>query len=157
MAKVNIKLCVNGAWYELAVNPWERLVDVLRERLHLTGTKVGCGEGECGACTVNMDGKAILSCLLLAAKADGKEILTIEGLQKGLKLHPLQEAFVTEAAIQCGFCTPGMLMSSRALIDKNPNPTREEIKDAISGHLCRCTGYNQIIEAIETVGKNVKG
>lgn len=148
MAKVNIKLRVNGVWHELAVNPWERLVDVLRDRLRLTGTKVGCGDGECGACTVNMDGKAILSCLLLAAKADGKEILTIEGLQKGLELHPLQEAFVTEAALQCGFCTPGMIMAANALLRADPNPSENAVRENIANNLCRCTGYDKPVKAI---------
>ena len=156
MAKVNIKLCVNGVWYELAVNPWERLVDVIRDHLRLTGTKVGCGEGECGACTVNMDGKAILSCLLLAAKADGKEILTIEGLQKGLELHPLQEAFVTESAIQCGFCTPGMIMAANALLRTDPNPSESVVRENIANNLCRCTGYDKPVKAILKASRVIK-
>ena len=156
MAKVNIKLCVNGVWHELAVNPWERLVDVLRDRLRLTGTKVGCGEGECGACTVNMDGKAILSCLLLAAKADGKQILTIEGLQKGLELHPLQEAFVSEAAVQCGFCTPGMIMAANALLRIDPNPSESVVRESIANNLCRCTGYDKPVKAVLKAYRAIK-
>jgi carbon-monoxide dehydrogenase small subunit len=156
MAKVNIKLCVNGTWYELTVDPWERLVDVLRDRLRLTGTKVGCGEGECGACTVNMDGKAVLSCLLLAAKTDGKEILTIEGLQKGLELHPLQEAFVSEAAIQCGFCTPGMIMAANALLKTDPNPSESVVKENIANNLCRCTGYDKPVKAVLKASRTIK-
>lgn len=156
MAKVNIKLCVNGTWYELTVDPWERLVDVLRDRLRLTGTKVGCGEGECGACTVNMDGKAVLSCLLLAAKTDGKEILTIEGLQKGLELHPLQEAFVSEAAIQCGFCTPGMIMAANALLGIDPNPSESAVRENIANNLCRCTGYDKPVKAVLKASRTIK-
>lgn len=148
MTKVNIKICVNGTWHELAVKPWEKLITVLRERLGLCGTKVGCGEGECGACTVNMDGKAILSCLMLAAKADGSKILTIEGLQKGTELHPLQKAFVRESAVQCGYCTPGMIMAANALLENEPDPTEERVRVNIPNNLCRCTGYEKPVKAI---------
>ena len=133
--------------------PYWTLLKLLRERLGLTGTKEGCGIGECGACTVLLDGIPVNACLILAPKVKGKEILTIEGLGNRDRLHPLQRSFVDHGAVQCGFCTPGILMSSRALLEKNPSPTREEIKDAISGHLCRCTGYHQIIEAIEAAKK----
>jgi carbon-monoxide dehydrogenase small subunit len=148
MARVNISICVNGRWHELAVEPWERLVDVLRDRLGLTGTKVGCGEGECGACTVNMDGKAVLSCLTLAARADGKQILTIEGLQKGSELHPLQEAFVSEFAVQCGYCTPGMIMAANALLQSEPDPTESVVRENLANNLCRCTEYENPVKAI---------
>lgn len=126
-----------------------RLLDVLRDTLHLTGTKEGCGIGECGACTVIVDGEAVNSCLMLAASAEGKAVTTIEGLEKDGRLHPLQEAFLRNHALQCGFCTPGFIMSAKALLDRNPHPTREEIIEAVSGNLCRCTGYEQIIEAVE--------
>ena len=153
MGKIEVAITVNGAKYCLEVGPKERLIDVLRERLHLTGTKEGCGVGECGACTVILDGEAVHSCLVLTAQVDGSEILTVEGLEEDGQLHPLQQAFIKHHAIQCGFCTPGMLMSAKVLLDKNPNPTREEIKTAIEGNLCRCTGYEQIIEAIESVAE----
>ena len=157
MAKVNINVGVNGRWYELAVEPQERLVDVLRDRLGLTGTKVGCGKGECGACTINIDGKAILSCLTLAVQADGKEILTIEGLQKGAELHPLQEAFVKEAAVQCGYCTPGMIMNAKTLLDRNSNPSEKEVRKTLSSNLCRCTGYDRPVKAVIEAAKTMRG
>ncbi|GFN21810.1 (2Fe-2S)-binding protein [Thermanaeromonas sp. C210] len=153
MSLLDLKLKVNGKEYRVRVKPHKRLLDVLRDDLHLTGTKEGCGIGECGACTVIMDGRAVNACLVLAASAEGKEIYTIEGLEQDGKLHPLQEAFMRHNALQCGFCTPGMIMSAKALLDRNPHPTREEIKEAISGNLCRCTGYRQIIEAIEEVSR----
>jgi carbon-monoxide dehydrogenase small subunit len=147
VGKVNITIRVNGAWHELAVEPWERLVDILRNRLMLTGTKVGCGQGECGACTVNLDGKAVLSCLVLAVQADGREILTIEGLQQGSELHPIQKAFVSESAIQCGYCTPGTIMAAYALLQRDPNPTEETVRRSLANNLCRCTGYHQPVKA----------
>lgn len=143
-----LKLRVNGEDYELFVEPWKSLADVLRDELNLTGIKIGCNEGNCGSCTVLVDGKAIKSCLLLARKANRKEVLTIEGLAKGGKLHPLQEAFVEHFAVQCGFCTPGMILAAKALLDENPDPTEEEVKEMLSGNLCRCTGYVKIIEAV---------
>jgi carbon-monoxide dehydrogenase small subunit len=148
--KKQIRLKVNGSEVDLPIKPHWTLVDVLRNEIGLTGTKKGCGKGECGACTVIMDGKAILSCLVLAIQAQGKEIFTIEGLSREGKLDPLQEAFVKYGAIQCGFCTPGMIVTSRALLNKNPKPTEEEIKRALSGNLCRCTGYVKIIEAVRS-------
>lgn len=156
MAKVTVNIGVNGKWHELAVEPYETLLDVLRNRLGLTGTKFGCGKGECGACTVNIDGKAILSCLTLAAQVDGKEILTIEGLQKGAELHPLQEAFVKHSAIQCGYCTPGMIMAAKALLDHNSNPSEEIVRKALSGNLCRCTGYDKPLKAVLEAAKTVR-
>jgi carbon-monoxide dehydrogenase small subunit len=151
-----IKITVNGEIHELTIKPWRTLLEVIREELKLTGTKEGCGLGECGACTVIMDGKTVNSCLVLASEADGKEILTIEGLADGDKLHPIQEAFVIHGGMQCGFCTSGMILSAKALLEKNPNPTEEEIKEGISGNFCRCTGYSKIIESIQTAAKNLQ-
>ena len=148
MNNVNIKLKVNGFWRELSVEPGERLLDVLRLRLGLTGTKEGCGEGECGACTVNLNGKAVLACLVLAAQADNSEIKTIEGLQKGVELHPLQKAFVEESALQCGFCTPGMIMAAHALLHELPNPSEDQVRTGLANNLCRCTGYDKPIRAV---------
>lgn len=156
MNDIKVTITVNGTRHCLKVEPKERLLDTLRERLHLTGTKEGCGVGECGACTVILDGEAVHSCMVLTAQIDGSEVLTVEGLEVDGRLHPLQEAFIKHHAVQCGFCTPGMLMSAKALLDKNPNPTREEIRTAIEGNLCRCTGYEQIIEAIESAAKSLK-
>lgn len=156
MAKEKIQLEVNGKKFNLKVNPDELLVDVIRNDIGLTGTKVGCREGECGACSVILNGKVIPSCLVPVMKADGGKILTIEGLEKEGELHPLQKAFVQKGAIQCGFCTPGMLLSAKNLLDQNANPTLEEIKIAISGVLCRCTGYQKIIEAIRTASEIIR-
>jgi carbon-monoxide dehydrogenase small subunit len=151
-----IELKVNGEVYEVAVDVHRTLLEVLRENLGLTGTKEACDLGECGSCSVIMDGKAVLSCLTLAMEAQGKDILTVEGLEQEGKLHPLQQSFVDHGAIQCGFCTPGMIMSAKELLDKNSSPTEEEIKKAISGNLCRCTGYVKIIEAVKAAaGKEV--
>ena len=152
-----INITVNNQPYRLSVPPRRTLLEVIREDLGLTGTKEGCGLGECGACTVLMDGQAINSCLVLAAEADGKEITTIEGLADGDRLHPIQQAFVDHGGLQCGFCTPGMIMSAKALLDKNPTPTEEEIKQGIAGNLCRCTGYTKIIESIKAAAENIGG
>jgi carbon-monoxide dehydrogenase small subunit len=143
-----IQLTVNGTPYELAVEPWRTLLQVIRDELKLTGTKEGCSLGECGACSVIMDGKVVNSCLVLAVDADGKDILTIEGLANGAELHPIQKAFLTHGALQCGFCTPGMIMAAKALLDENPKPSEDEVRAGIAGNLCRCTGYTKIIEAI---------
>jgi carbon-monoxide dehydrogenase small subunit len=148
-----IKFILNGVSTEVSLPPHWTLLTLLREKLRLTGTKEGCGIGECGACTVLLDGVPVHSCLLLALKVEGREVQTIEGLGSRESLHPLQQSFIDHGAVQCGFCTPGILMSSKALMEKNPCPTREEIKEAISGHLCRCTGYHQIFEAIEAITK----
>ncbi|SMB99506.1 purine hydroxylase delta subunit apoprotein [Thermanaeromonas toyohensis ToBE] len=143
------RLKVNGKEVQVEAPAGITLLRLLRDYLGLTGTKEGCGEGECGACTVLLDGVAVVSCLLPAAKAEGREVTTIEGLAQGQKLHPLQEAFISEGAVQCGFCTPGMILSAKSLLDSNPCPTKEEIKEAISGNLCRCTGYSQIVRAVQ--------
>jgi carbon-monoxide dehydrogenase small subunit len=144
-----LTMTLNGESVTVEVEPFELLVDVLRDKLGLTGTKIGCNEGECGACTVIMDGLAVLSCLLPVMKAQGREVVTVEGLGRDDELHPLQQAFIEKGAVQCGYCTPGMIMSAKALLDENPQPSAEEIEEAIAGNLCRCTGYLQIIEATE--------
>lgn len=143
-----LKLTVNGREYEVAVSPHRTLLKVLREELGLSGSKEGCDFGSCGACTVIIDGKPVLSCLTLALSCEGKEILTIEGISSGGKLHPLQENFMKYGAVQCGYCTPGMIMSAKALLDENPNPSELDARRAISGNLCRCTGYVKIVEAV---------
>jgi len=151
-----IKLRVNGESYELPVEPKRLLVDVLRDNLGLTGTKKACEFGNCGSCTVLINGTPVLSCLTLAIEAQGKDILTVEGLARNGQLHPLQQAFVEYGAIQCGFCTPGMLLSVKALLDENPQPTKVEIKEALSGNLCRCTGYAKIIKAVEVAAQKMQ-
>jgi carbon-monoxide dehydrogenase small subunit len=156
LEKTRVKFRVNGQDIELDVDPMATLLDVLREQLGLTGTKRGCDAGDCGACTVIMDGKAILSCLTPVLQATGKEIVTVEGLAQEGILHPLQEAFIECGAVQCGFCTPGMLLSAKALLKQNPSPTSEEVKVAISGNLCRCTGYKKIVDAIMLTAKRIK-
>lgn len=148
MEKLTIRLTVNGDDYEVAVPPNKTLLETLRNDLGLTGAKEGCQDGTCGSCTVLLDGKPVRSCLILAAEAEGKDILTVEGLAQGGKLNPIQEAFVNYGAVQCGFCTPGMIMAAKALLDTNPSPTEAEVRRAISGNLCRCTGYVKIVEAI---------
>src|SRR4030066_235077 len=148
---MDIKFTLSGRLIEVEVPPQWTFLRLLREKLGLTGTKEGCGIGECGACTLLLDGMPVYSCLLLAPKVEGREVQTIEGLGSRESLHPLQQSFIDHGAVQCGFCTPGILMSSKALLEKNPHPTREEVKEVISGHLCRCTGYQQIIEAIEAL------
>jgi aerobic carbon-monoxide dehydrogenase small subunit len=149
--RVKIAFRVNGKPVELEVRPWQSALDTLRDELGLTGAKEGCGIGECGACTIIVDGNAVNSCLMLAPQLDGRSVETIEGLGSGDSLHALQEAFLTHGAVQCGFCTPGVLLSAKALLARNPRPDRDEIVEALSGNLCRCTGYQQIIEAVEAV------
>jgi len=144
---------VNGEEVEGDVEPRRTLLDFLRDDLNLTGAKKGCDLGNCGACTVLMDGKPVNSCLVLAIQAEGREILTIEGLSEGVNLHPLQESFINHGAVQCGYCTPGMILSAKALLDENPSPTDEEIREAIAGNLCRCTGYKKIVEAISSLSQ----
>jgi carbon-monoxide dehydrogenase small subunit len=149
-----IELIINGESNEVLVRPNDLLVDVLRDVIYLTGTKKGCGEGDCGACTVLLDGAPALACLTLAISCVGKKIETIEGLSENRKLHPIQEAFVEKGAIQCGYCTPGMILSAKALLAKNDNPTIEEIKRGMAGNFCRCTGYKKIIDAVaEAAGR----
>lgn len=145
---MNISFTVNGRVVERDVGEDERLLDLIRDDLQLTGAKEGCGEGECGACTVLIDGKAVTSCLVLAPQVDGKDVLTVEGLARGQELHPIQRAFVEKGAVQCGFCTPGFIMSTYALLTVNPDPSDEEILAALEGNLCRCTGYAKILEAV---------
>ncbi|RKX81804.1 MAG: (2Fe-2S)-binding protein [Spirochaetes bacterium] len=154
--KIPISIKINGREYNVEVKSNELLLNVLREKFGLLGAKYGCGIGECGACTVLLNGRAILSCLTLAVSVNGQEITTIEGLSDGSKLHPLQESFIEEGAIQCGFCTPGMILSAKALIDEKPEPTNNEIKEAIRGNVCRCTGYVNIITAIKAGAKKIK-
>jgi aerobic carbon-monoxide dehydrogenase small subunit len=151
--KVLLRMTVNGRPVEVGVDPAWTLLKVLREALKLTGTKKGCEQGDCGACTILMNGKAVNACLVLALQANGKTIETIEGLGTPENLHPLQKSFIKHGAVQCGFCSPGMLMSAKALLDRNPHPAAEEIKRGISGNLCRCTGYVKIIKAIEEASK----
>lgn len=146
-----ITLTVNGERYQLSVKTNRTLLEVLREELGLTGSKKGCDRGDCGACTVLVDGRAVNACLVLAIEAQGREIVTIEGLSKDGALHPIQEAFVKHGALQCGFCTPGMVMAAKALLDANPNPSEEEIREALSGNLCRCTGYTRIVQAVRSL------
>ena len=144
-----IRFILNNKSVALEVEAAELLVDMLRERFGLTGTKKACGTGDCGACTVIIDGEAVRSCILLAACVNGKSVLTIEGLGDADNVHPIQQAFVDAGAVQCGYCTPGMIMTAKALLDKNPDPTTEDIKEALSGNLCRCTGYTKIIKAVQ--------
>jgi carbon-monoxide dehydrogenase small subunit len=148
-----IELRVNGEFRQVEVDPWVTLLEVLRETLHLTGTKEGCGTGDCGTCVVLMDGNPVNSCLMLAVDARGRQITTIEGLAANGTLHPLQRSFLEKGAVQCGFCTPAMILSAKSLVDKNPAPREEEIKQALSGVLCRCGSYPKIIEAIRAVGE----
>lgn len=151
MKTIKIKLNVNHRKYDLDIQPNALLVDVIRDVLGLTGTKKGCEIGECGACTIIMDGKAINACLVLAIQAEGSVVLTIEGIANNGNLHPVQKAFLEHDAVHCGYCSPGMILSAVCLLEQNPNPTDYEIKEAIAGNLCRCTGYQQIIEAIKSV------
>lgn len=146
--KQNLELKVNGQLYEVFVEPWKSLAEVLRDELELTGVKTACETGNCGSCTVLIDGKAVKSCLMLAPQARGKEITTIEGLANEKGLHPLQQAFIDHFAVQCGFCTPGMILKAKSFLDENPDATEDEIRAGISGNLCRCTGYVKIVEAV---------
>ena len=152
-----IEMNVNGEPYTVAVDPWQTLNDVLREEINLTGVKIGCGSGDCGACTVLVDGRAVSSCLSLAIEMEGKKIMTVEGMApSGETLHPIQEAFIEKGAIQCGFCTSGMELTALHLLNHNPSPTDTEIREALAGNLCRCTGYTKIVEAVSAAGKKMK-
>ncbi len=149
MGKEIANFIINGTKYEVIIEPHMLLADVIRDKIGLTGTKIACGAGDCGACTVLIDGLPILSCLALAATAKGKNITTVEGLADGHELHPIQKAYEEKGGVQCGYCSPGMLMSTKYLLDENPNPTREEIGEALAGNLCRCTGYVKIVDSVE--------
>jgi len=153
---MKLKFGLNGHLVALEVSGAERVLDLLRD-LGLVGTKEGCGKGECGACTVLLDGAPVCSCLLLTSQISGRRITTIEGLAEGNKLHPVQKAFADAGAVQCGFCTPGLVLSAAALLDANPNPTREDVRRALSGNLCRCTGYEKVFEAVERAAKKMRG
>ena len=152
---IEIKFTLNKKNVSAKIESNIRLIDLLRDQFNLTGTKEGCGVGECGACTVLINGRAVNSCLVIAAQADGSDIVTIEGISNGDVLNPLQKNFLSHGAVQCGFCTPGMVLSASALLDQKPNPNEEEIKDAIAGNLCRCTGYKQIIDAVKETAKEL--
>jgi len=154
---MKIQFRLNGRQVSLEAEPDRRLLDVLREDLHLSGTKEGCGEGECGACTVLLDGRPVNSCLVLAPQADGCDVLTVEGLASGSHLHPVQQAFVDAGAVQCGFCTPGFLLATVALLRENPTPSDEEILTALEGNLCRCTGYAKILTAVHLAARRMRG
>ena len=154
--KTTITLTINGREHRLEVEPKTTILQLLRERFHLTGAKYGCGIGECGACTVIKDGKPILGCQTLAVTCDGSSIETIEGLSDGKDLHPMQEAFIDEGAVQCGFCTPGMVLSAVSLVAEKPEPTTEDIKEALRGNLCRCTGYENIMRAVKEGARQMK-
>jgi len=155
MPKVQLK--INGQAFDLEVPPSRTLLEVIREDLGLTGTKEGCGQGECGACTVILDGKTVNSCLVLAVQADGKQITTIEGLAQGEKLHPVQQAFIDRGGLQCGFCSPGMILSAKVLLDENPDPDEEAIRKALAGNTCRCTGYSKIFESVKAAAMALRG
>ncbi len=148
MSRIHVTTTVNGDPAEFLCDPRETLLDALRDRLSLTGAKEGCGTGDCGACTVNLDGRPVCSCLVLAAEAEGREVATVEGIAEGETLHPLQRKFIEHAALQCGVCTPGILVAAKALLEKNPDPTETEVRYWLAGNLCRCTGYDKIIRAV---------
>lgn len=150
-----LRFTLNGNQVEVIAEPSDTLTDVLRKKMLLTGTKKGCGEGECGACTVLLEGRPVNSCLLPAMKVRGKTVVTIEGVSASGDLHPIQEAFIEAGAVQCGFCTPGVILSAKSLLDRETNPTEEEIKTELSGHLCRCTGYAQFVEAVKIAHKKL--
>ena len=157
MSKIHVTTKVNGDEVEYLADPRESLLDCLRDKLGLTGSKEGCGTGDCGACSVRLDGTLVCSCLVLGVEAEGKEIGTIEGVADGHILHPLQRKFVEHAALQCGFCTPGFLVAGKALLDKNPNPTEEEVRYWLAGNLCRCTGYDKIVRAVMDAAAELRG
>jgi carbon-monoxide dehydrogenase small subunit len=157
MSKLHVTTTVNGDVHEILVEPEETLLDVLRNQLNLTGAKEGCGSGDCGACSVTVDGRLVCSCLMLGVEAQGKRIETIEGMAKGGALHPLQQKFLEHAALQCGICTPGYLVAAKALLDKNPNPTETEIRYWLAGNLCRCTGYDKIVRAVMDAAAELRG
>jgi len=153
---MKIEITVNGAKRVFDVEPQTLLLNLIRDEMDLTGTKYGCGIGECGACTVLLDGDAVLACMVLAVDADDRRVDTIEGLAEGGKLHPIQEAYLDEGAVQCGFCTPGFIMATKALLDENPEPTEQEIREYLNGNICRCTGYVNIVKAVQAASKKMK-
>ena len=157
MTKLHVSTTINGDAYEFLCAPEETLLDVLRNRLGLTGAKEGCGTGDCGACSVTMNGRLVCSCLVLGAEAEGAEITTIEGMAEGDDLHPLQRHFIDHAALQCGICTPGILVAAQSLLQKNPDPTDEEVRYWLAGNLCRCTGYDKIIRAVQAAAAEMRG
>ena len=157
MSKIHVQTTINGEPAEFLANPGESLLDALRNTLNLTGTKEGCGSGDCGACTVIIDGRMTCSCLVLAAEAGGHEITTIEGIAQGDTLHPIQQKFLEHAALQCGFCTPGLIVAAKALLDENPNPTETEARYWLAGNLCRCTGYDKVIRAVMDAAAVMRG
>jgi len=157
MAKQHVKATINGDNIELLCDSTQTLLDVLRDELDMTGTKEGCGTGDCGACSVVVDGVLVCSCLMLGAEANGKTIETIEGMATGEELHPLQQNFIDHVALQCGICTPGLLVASKALLEENPDPTEEEIRYWLAGNLCRCTGYHKVVEAVQDAAREMRG
>ncbi|WP_127112092.1 (2Fe-2S)-binding protein [Shimia sediminis] len=157
MSKIHVTTTVNGDEAEFLCEPRETLLDCLRDKLHMTGAKEGCGTGDCGACSVTVDGRLVCSCLMLGVEAEGKEITTIEGMAEGDTLHPLQRKFIEHAALQCGVCTPGILVASKALLEKNPDPSEEELRYWLAGNLCRCTGYDKIIRAVMDAAAEMRG
>ena len=156
MGKEIADFIINGTNYEVIIEPHMLLVDVIRDQIGLTGTKIACGAGDCGACTILIEGLPILSCLTLAVTARGKNITTVEGLADGHELHPIQKAYEEKGGVQCGYCSPGMLMSTKHLLDENPNPTRDEISEALAGNLCRCTGYFKIVDSVEHAAETME-
>ena len=156
MGSVHVSTTVNGDAVQYACPADESLLDSLRDRVGLTGVKEGCGTGDCGTCSITLDGRLVCSCLVLSAEADGKEIGTVEGMADGDKLHPLQAQFIDHAALQCGICTPGFLVAAKSLLERNPNPTEEEIRFGLAGNLCRCTGYDKIVRAVQAAGKEMR-
>jgi carbon-monoxide dehydrogenase small subunit len=157
MAKQYVNTTINGDTHELLCDPTQTLLDVLRDQLDMTGTKEGCGTGDCGACSVTMDGVLVCSCLVMGVEANGKSFETIEGMADGDELHPLQRKFIDHVALQCGICTPGLLVASKALLEENPDPTEEEIRYWLAGNLCRCTGYHKVIEAVQDAAREMRG
>jgi carbon-monoxide dehydrogenase small subunit len=156
MSEIHVTTKINGDVIEFLCEPDETLLDVLRDRLNLTGSKEGCGSGDCGACSVTLDGRLVCSCLVLGAEAEGRSVTTIEGMAKGEKLHTLQKKFLEHAALQCGICTPGFLIASKALLEKNPNPSETEIRYWLAGNLCRCTGYDKIVRAVQAAAAEMR-
>ena len=157
MARHHVRATVNGDAVEFLCETGQTLLEALRDELHLTGTKEGCGTGDCGACSVTVDGRLVCSCLVLGVEAEGRSIETIEGMAVGEALHPLQQKFIEHAALQCGICTPGILIAARALLERNPDPTEAEVRDGLAGNLCRCTGYHKIVEAVLAAAREMRG